>query len=69
MKESYVKKIGVGLHMPLNKFEIKLDNNIYIYIDGKEEKCFLQEIDQIEGYCISVCSDSNDLSEIITVEI
>lgn len=40
MKESYVKKIGVGLHMPLNKFEIKLDNNIYIYRWKRREMLF-----------------------------
>ena len=43
MKESYVKMTGEGLRLPLNQFEIRFEERVKIYRDGKTCACFLKE--------------------------
>ena len=61
LKESYVKMTGEGLRLPLNQFEIRFEENIKIYQDGKPSHCFVQEY-TIPGYNLSVCAEESEFS-------
>ena len=59
MKESYVKMTGEGLRLPLNQFEIRFEERVKIYRDGKTCACFLKEY-EIPGYRLTVCSEESE---------
>lgn len=59
MKESYVKMTGEGLRLPLNQFEIRFEENVKVYRDGKVCTCFMREY-EIPGYKIAVCSEDSE---------
>lgn len=56
MKESYMKMTGEGMHLPLNQFEIRMDERIRVYHQGKICSCNVKEY-EIPEYRISVCSE------------
>ena len=62
IKESYVKFIGKGLHIPFNSFNVNL-NNSSPKISDKTNVYFRQY--DISGYKCTVCSDVEDFPDSI----
>lgn len=59
MKEAYVKRIGNGLHTPLDSFLISRGSEGVSVVEQEEvyfSTFFLKE----QGYCVSVCSEYKD---------
>lgn len=56
LKESYIKKIGMGLSFPMNKinFDIKVDS---IESNADNEKFYIKFIN---NYVLALCRDAND---------
>lgn len=61
LKESFIKCIGKGLSMPLNKFSIYFDEKDEIRVDTRESKNIFsfKEIVFDSKYKISICSQGN----------
>ncbi|OXT09438.1 4'-phosphopantetheinyl transferase family protein [Thermoanaerobacterium thermosaccharolyticum] len=58
LKESYVKALGKGLYVPLKSFTVKLEKEIKLYGENKNEFYFKQfNIDA--GYKLAVCAQNN----------
>ncbi|MED0669612.1 4'-phosphopantetheinyl transferase superfamily protein [Aneurinibacillus aneurinilyticus] len=57
IKESYIKAIGKGMHIPIHSFWIdKKQIQTVIYKQGKKEPVTIYELELIEGYKLSCCS-------------
>lgn len=52
-KESYIKAIGEGMHLPLNSFSVLGDEVVTGGENG--ERWYLRTYDKPEGYVLSVC--------------
>ena len=55
IKESYVKMTGEGISFTKSFPEVRFEEKIYIYRDGKRLSCSIEEY-EIDGYKCSVCS-------------
>lgn len=62
MKESYLKMSGEGLSVPLNSFCVNIGEAVSVSRESLTCICRIKEY-QIEGYCVSVCSEDVDFSE------
>lgn len=61
MKESYMKMTGEGIHLPLNQFEIRLEEQLKVYREGERCVCFIKEY-EIPGYKLSVCAEEAEFA-------
>lgn len=61
-KESYMKMQGEGLSLPLNSFEISLENDLAVLVNGEKQKCSLKEYN-LDGYKVSVCAFEKDFTK------
>lgn len=61
IKESYIKFDGRGLRIPLNSFEVKINNGEYklILTQDKERKCKIKLLEIDPQYKMSVCTLDN----------
>lgn len=64
MKESYIKMTGEGMSIPLNAYEVQLENEVKILRNGKRQACSVREY-HVSGYRIAVCAEEENFSEII----
>lgn len=58
LKESYVKALGMGLHVPLNSFTIKIGDEIKLLSD-KDNKYHFRQFCVDDDYKMAVCAESN----------
>ncbi|WHE06162.1 4'-phosphopantetheinyl transferase superfamily protein [Thermoanaerobacterium thermosaccharolyticum] len=66
LKESYVKALGKGLYVPLKSFTVKLEKEIKLYGENKNEFYFKQfNIDA--GYKLAVCAQNNMFQNSVNV--
>ena len=64
MKESYVKFTGEGMYLPLNAFEILMEDRISVLRGGKVQDCHIKEY-HVPGYAVSVCAEESDFADVI----
>lgn len=59
LKESYIKCVGKGLNMPLDKFSINIRDHNEIFVDDefKSEYSFAEI--KLDGYKLSICFSPN----------
>lgn len=60
LKESFIKAVGLGMKLPLNKFRINLSDKISVVSDYDKPYSF-SEFGVIEGYRIAVCTESEKI--------
>lgn len=60
LKESFIKAVGLGMKLPLNKFRINLSDSISVVSDYGKPYSF-SEFDTVEGYRIAVCTESDKI--------
>ncbi|AFK86393.1 MULTISPECIES: 4'-phosphopantetheinyl transferase family protein [Thermoanaerobacterium] len=58
LKESYVKALGMGLHIPLNSFTIKIGDEIKL-LSEKDNKYHFRQFCVDDEYKMAVCAESN----------
>lgn len=64
LKESYMKYTGEGMRLPLDAFEILLDNEVKVLRGGQIQPCFIKEY-VTDGYRIAVCAAEQEFADII----
>lgn len=65
LKESYIKAVGKGLHLPLSAFEISIDNkSAYLKTYNKHNLMFIHM--QINEYMLALCHQEHSVNPIIT---
>lgn len=65
LKESYIKAIGKGLHLPLNAFEISIDNKIaYLKTYNKHNLMFTYM--KLNEYMLAICHQERITNPTIT---
>lgn len=65
MKESYVKMTGEGLGVPLEVYEIVIeDMGARVIRDGEVQECYVSVV-EISGYIISICAESSAHVDVI----
>lgn len=69
LKESFIKAVGKGLHIPLNTFNLAHEDKLVSSIHFEESSYYFRQYDTIENCKLSVCSVSPDFaSHVIHVE-
>lgn len=63
LKESYVKYIGKGLHLPIDSFFI-LKNKGKIEVNGNATSPLFELLDILVGYSVAVCFSEGELKEV-----
>ncbi|MGJ7045268.1 4'-phosphopantetheinyl transferase family protein [Thermoanaerobacterium thermosulfurigenes] len=58
LKESYVKTLGVGLHIPLSSFTIKIGDEIKL-LSEKDNKYHFKQYCVDDDYKMAVCAESD----------
>lgn len=66
MKESYMKMTREGMRLPLNKFEVRIGEEIEVYREGKLQDCHIKEY-EVWGYPIAVCAQDDAFATICCV--
>ena len=64
MKESYVKMTGEGLGVPMEQYEVVVDDYARVIRDGGVQECYVSEV-EIPGYIISICAKLSEPLEVI----
>ncbi|MFP7288221.1 4'-phosphopantetheinyl transferase superfamily protein [Shouchella clausii] len=69
LKESFIKAVGKGFHIPLNTFNVIHEDKLASFIYFEESNYYFKQYDTIETYKLSVCSASPDFaSDVIHVK-
>lgn len=69
LKESFIKAVGKGLHIPLNTFNLAHEDKLVPSIYFDESTYYFRQYDTIANYKLSVCSTSPDFtSDVIHVK-
>lgn len=70
LKESFLKATGLGLHLPLNQFEVVLNNEIAVVQNVDDRSYFFREYDGVPGCKCAICTaDAPFAAELQMVEI
>jgi 4'-phosphopantetheinyl transferase len=64
LKESYIKCIGKGLHIPLNSFSFEIQNERVSLIPSDNSYNF-RRYDCFSEYRVAVCAEEDNLSDVI----
>ena len=64
MKESYVKMTGEGMGVPMEQYEVVVDDCARVIRDGGVQECYVSEV-EIPGYIISICAEESAHAELI----
>jgi len=64
MKESYVKMTGEGMGVPMEQYEVVVDDYARVIRDGGVQECYVSEV-EIPGYIISICAKLSEPLEVI----
>lgn len=56
LRESYMKYTGLGLALPLSRFEIRRGDDVSVWLDGEKQRVFFREYTDVPGYACSVCA-------------
>lgn len=62
LKESFIKAVGKGLHIPLNTFNLAKDDKLISSMYFEESFYYFMQYDTIDHYKLSVCSTSPDFT-------
>ncbi|MGG4046130.1 MULTISPECIES: 4'-phosphopantetheinyl transferase family protein [Paenibacillus] len=60
LKESFIKAVGKGFHIPLNTFNLVHEDKLVSSIYFEESSYYFRRYDTIENYKLSVCSVNPD---------
>ena len=64
LKESYVKMTGEGMGVPMEEYEVIVDDCARVIRDGGVQGCYVSEV-EIPGYIISICAKLSAPLEVI----
>lgn len=64
LKESYVKMTGEGMGVPMEEYEVIVDDCARVIRDGGVQGCYVSEV-EIPGYIISICAESSAHVEVM----
>jgi len=64
MKESYVKMTGEGMGVPMEQYEVVVDDCARVIRDGGVQECYVSEV-EIPGYIISICAKLSTPLEVV----
>ncbi|NLG03129.1 MAG: 4'-phosphopantetheinyl transferase superfamily protein [Clostridia bacterium] len=64
LKESFMKTLGLGMQLPMDSFEILMQEDMISYCQSITNGQYFGKIfNEIEGYKIGVCSEHKDIKE------
>lgn len=67
LKESFMKVLGMGMQLPMDSFEIKMEDGLISYKQSVSSSQYHGKIfDEIDGYQVGVCSEN---AEIMNAEL
>ncbi|MDI3310009.1 MAG: 4'-phosphopantetheinyl transferase superfamily protein, partial [Thermoanaerobacterium sp.] len=66
LKESYVKALGMGLHIPLSSFTIKIGDEIKL-LSEKNSKYYFRQFYVDDGYKMAVCAEDDEFQEDVNI--
>ena len=64
LKESYVKMTGEGMGVPMEEYEVIVDDCARVIRDEGVQGCYVSEV-EIPGYIISICAESSAHVEVM----